>query len=91
MIKKNFRESEDIIASDPMHERIDKTWKKWVSLRITQSKKKKKKEERKDYGIEKSNSGFTSVGSRSPVEGGGYGLGHIVGNSAVINTILHFF
>lgn len=53
--------------------------------------KKKKKEERKDYGIEKSNSGFTSVGSRSPVEGGGYGLGHIVGNSAVINTILHFF
>lgn len=41
--------------------------------------------ERRDYGIEKRESLLTSVRSRRPVEGGGYGLSHIVNI-----TILHW-
>lgn len=55
-----------------------------------------KREKRKDYGIEKRESGLTSIGSGSPVESGGYGLSDIVNNHSVVvviaaaATILHF-
>lgn len=43
----------------------------------------KNEEVERDYRIEKSDGGLTSGGSRGPVEGGGDGLGHIVGVSVV--------
>lgn len=64
-----------------MHEAIEK-WER---------ENKEKEEERRDYGIEKSNSGTTSVRRRRPVEGGGYGLSDIVDNRVVTSAILHFF
>jgi hypothetical protein len=38
----------------------------------------------RNYGIEKRESGLTSIGSRRPVESGGYGL------SDIVDTIIHF-